>query len=281
MKKILFIFAFLLPITAQAQLLDLSKVLQPLAMSEVFLRRLSKCVPYEEEKVSQMLSYDINATYRIYGPTERKECEFEFVSTTSLGFSASQICYLPPDIMESYVGAIKRLLGKPIYISNNPADMTEDPDYKIVAGITGNKQYCDFYRDPIDFTKKIRDNLMNCKPTWETQNTGLVDITRKIIGLSGSACHYEVAISFKRSDLNNLSGSLIDLIKQNMGYEEEQTFLYTCYLDEYDLGELRDIYASMVIPAAKTYQDMLYIQPKQIQDAEPAFIRGTCSFEKL
>lgn len=281
MKKILFILAFLLPLTAHAQLLDLSKVLQPLAMSEIFLRRLSKCVPYEEEKISQMLSYDINAIYRIYGPTPEKECEFEFISTTSLGFSASQICYLPPETMEEYVGAIKRLMGKQIYISENLSDITSDPDYKIVSGITGNKKYCDFYRDPIDFTKKIRDNLISCKPAWETQNTGLVDITRKIIGLSGTACHYEVAVSFKRSDLSNLSGSLVDLIKQNMGYEEEQTFLYTCYLDEYELGELRDIYMSMIIPSAKTYQDMFYVQPKAIQDAEPEFIRGYCTLEKL
>ena len=249
MKKILFLLAIFLPLTAQAQLVDKTKLLQPLTMSNKFLRRLTKCIPFEEEKSEILDGSEIKATYRIYGMTKKNECEFEFITDTDLGYSAEA--------------------------------GTNDSDYKEAVALMQNKKFCDYYRDTIDFTKQIRDNLMECKPVWENQNDGILEISRKIIGKNGSDCQYETLISFKRSVINHRSGPMIDKLKEHMDYEEDQSVLYTCQLDEEDLGVLRDILFSGIIPDAKNLDDFNENLSNDVQSAEPEFLEDRCTLEKL
>lgn len=282
MKKILFLLAIFLPLTAQAQLVDKTKLLQPLTMSNKFLRRLTKCIPFEEEKNEILDGSEIKATYRIYGMTKKNECEFEFITDTDLGYSVSQICYFPQEELDSFVKIMQDTLQKTSYTFETAADAgTDDSDYKEAVALMQNKKFCDYYRDTIDFTKQIRDNLMECKPVWENQNDGILEISRKIIGKNGSDCQYETLISFKRSVINHRSGPMIDKLKERMDYEEDQSVLYTCQLDEEDLGVLRDILFSGIIPDAKNLDDFNENLSNDVQSAEPNFLEDRCTLEKL
>lgn len=281
MKKILFLLAILLPLTAQAQVEDRTQFLQPLTISNKFLRRLTKCMPYEEQTPTTMSGFNINATYRIYGLTNKKECEFEFITDTELGYSVSQICYFPPEEMENLVNLFQNYLQKTTYSFDTAAEMVNEAEYREILSMMQNKKYCDYYRDAIDFTKQVRDNLMECKPVWENQNDGVLDISRKIVGKNGSNCQYETLISFKRSVINRRSGPLIDILKEHMDYEENQSILYTCQLDDDELGVLRDILFSMVIPVAKNYDDINENLSNDTQGKEPSFLEEKCTREKL
>ena len=281
MKKILFLLTLLLPLVAQAGITDRSQFLQPLTMSTKFFRRLSKCMPYEEENSTSFADVDITATYRIYGLTNSKECEFELITNTGLGYSVSQICYFPPEEMETFINTLQNYLQKSSYTFDKAAEVVSESDYKDILAMMRNKKYCDYYRDAIDFTKQIRDNLMECKPAWENQNDGILDISRKIVGRNGDECQYETLISFKRSEVNRRSGPFIDKIKTLMDYEENQTVLYTCQLDDEDLGVLRDILFSMVIPSAKDFDSINENLSNEIKESEPAFLNERCTLEKL
>lgn len=281
MKKIFFILAFLFPMISQAQVLDMSRFLKPLTMSKRFVKRLEKCLPFEETQHFTYMGTEIALTYHIFGKTPNKDCEFEVISDTSLDISASQICYFPQEELEQFLEYVHNLSQKSALTLENIEEFARDSDYRAASALMENKKYCDYYRDRIDFTQKIRSNLMDCRPTWENQKFDNIEIARKIIGKNGSTCQFEEVISFNRSDIEKLAISWRDNLKNKMDYEEEQTFLYTCQFDDTDLGELRDIFASMIIPEGKTFDRLSIIPPREILDAEPDFIIDRCELEKL
>lgn len=260
--------------TAQAQVLDVSDLVNSMKMSSEYLNHLEKCSPYQEKKTMDFMGLVQDSVYKVVGKSNEK-CLIEITSQTNNNVRVVQKCLLDDQDLDVYVKALKELVKKTEYTLDNMPEMVSDENYLTAMGIIMTD--CESVRDEVDLTKEIRKNLVDCTPYTETEKQGNVEITRHIIGRNDAVCDYEQMIFLPAPDLSKISGELVEPLKNVQ--IPDQRFSYKCSFSAEKLQEFINILQAMVIPAgdAMDFSILDEYNPK----AEIDFISENCSLENL
>lgn len=248
---------------AQAQILNLATELKPLVLPENFLASLQDCRDFSYTETQKAGTTTLFTDYKIKR-TATDNCLLTINAGTDNALNVRQQCVLSPQQAEDYALHLRNFISKKYSPRHEGKRLTADEDYKYALKIMTNPKLCEFHRDAIDYTRSIRDNLIECQPAKEILQRNNMEMTREITGLSNDSCMYRFNIyTFA---LNN-DGSKTDRLKLN----------YVCTFKQPQREQYLQILKAQVIPEDSGYD--FTTERRYDMSEELNFIDNNCRIE--
>lgn len=270
--KVFAIFWALPLCSAHAQILNMGTNFEKLDLPEEFLQNLEKCTPYSGEKPYQRNAVKVNTTYQIIG-LKNNLCVVKIDGSTNTSVNIHQECHLPPQTAATYAQALRRYQSRGYSPRWDGEWIEKNKDYQTALKIMSDTSLCRFYRDKIDYTQDIRDNLPNCQPSEQTETTAALKILRKIIGKDGDKCHYQMTVQHANPQaeeplVKNLSDNDENAVPKHLA------LTFDCSFDSEQIAHYLQILEALVIPAEEGF-DYSAVQ-RVSQQEETDFVMNNC-----
>lgn len=247
LTKVVFILCMvLLYQPAHAQILTINVRPEKFTLPEGLLENLERCTPYHIERPLRHRDTVVNTVYTIDGLQDGL-CNLHITGVTNSSVEIHQDCAFPPDVAKTYAHVLQRFKDKEYSPQWDEDFISNDPDYQAAIKIMSDPKYCGFYREEIDNTKNIRDNLRTCHPAEQNELGAGIEFQRRIIGLQEDKCEYTLTIR-KNDHVDHI------LLKgapkaEKSDFTEHFNLSYECELDEKLAERYLLILESQVIPA--------------------------------
>lgn len=268
--KVLAVFWLLPTFSANAQILNMGVNFEKLDLPAGFLQSLEKCESYKGEKPYSRNEVKVNTVYQIIG-MQNDLCVLKIDGSTNTSVNIHQECKLPLKTVATYAKALRRYQSKGYNPRWDEKYIQKNRDYQTALEIMSDTELCRFYRDKIDNTSVIRENLAACNPAEETEITAGLKVTRAIVGTDGKICRYRMSLQKAETEeplVKSLSDNPEDFIP------EQLELVFECEFDK----EMTDFYLQVleaqVIPAEEgfDYSAAQRISPQE----EIGFIMDSC-----
>ena len=278
MKKYLFSVCLLTALPVQAQMFDFSNMVQPIQISEEFVNNLTTCTPFEETKDTELMGFDMHVTYNIKGK-ENDECMVEMYSET-MGINSLQRCHFTDEDIAMYVPALRYVLENMEYTVEGSQKMMKNEKWQLAMSMMMDEEKCKYFREAVDLTKELRENLRTCSPYSATQETGPTKVVRTIIGPEDDGCAFEQEINQKQQDLSAIVGKEMPAeLRDVLQDMPEMKIKIKCNFSAEQLRQYEDILESMVIPAAESMEEAIPNMNDFNPRAEAEFMQQNCDVD--
>lgn len=271
-KKIEFLAALaLLPLSVNAQILDMSVDLSPLNLSDDFLRSLYYCKPYHGEKDSSYNGVTAKTVYDI-AKTEKGECILKVGGLTNTSVQITQNCVLSAKQAQEYAELLSNFRAKGYKPRFDGDRINADEDYKKAFAVMNDRQICHVMRAAIDHTADIRANLAECKPVKNTENIAGDEVTREIMGKDGRKCRFNYTFREPAPDTSGITPEALEKAPSL----EAPVYKYECRWNDKQLKEYLNILEAAVIPAEEGYDFTAADRPDSGEETD--FIIANCDY---
>ena len=278
MKKYLLTACLLTALPVQAQMFDFSNMVQPIQISEEFVNNLTTCTPFEETKDTEFMGFDMHVTYNIKGK-ENDECMVEMYSET-MGINSLQRCHFTDEDIAMYVPALRYVLENMEYTVEGSQKMMKNEKWQLAMSMMMDEEKCKYFREAVDLTKELRENLRACSPYSATQETGPTKVVRTIIGPEDDGCAFEQEINQKQQDLSAIVGKEMPAeLRDVLQDMPEMKIKIKCNLSAEQLREYEEILEGMVIPAAESMEEAIPNMNDFNPRAEAEFMQQNCDVD--
>ena len=143
-----------------------------------------------------------------------------------------------------------------------------------------DEEKCKYFREAIDLTKELRENLRTCSPYSATQETGPTKVVRTIIGPEDDGCAFEQEINQKQQDLSAIVGKEMPAeLRDVLQDMPEMKIKIKCNLSAEQLREYEEILEGMVIPAAESMEEAIPNMNDFNPRAEAEFMQQNCDVD--
>lgn len=260
----------LLPTVADAQILNMGVNFEKLDLPAGFLQSLEKCAPYSGEKGYNRNDVKVNTVYQIIG-MQNDLCVLKIDGSTNTSVNIHQECNLPLETAKTYAEALRRYQAKGYNPRWDEQYINKNRDYQTALEIMSDTKLCRFYRDKIDNTSVIRENLAACTPAEETEITAGLKVTRTIVGNEDESCRYRMTLQKAQTEeplVKTLSDNLDDLVP------EQLALIFECEFDKEKTDFYLQVLEAQVVPAEDgfDYSAAQRISPQE----EIGFIFDSC-----
>lgn len=268
--KVLAVALIFPAVTAQAQILNMGVNFEKLSLPAGFLQSLEKCEPYSGEKVYRRNEVKVNTVYRIMG-LQNDLCVLKIDGSTNTSVNIHQECNLPLDTAKTYAEALRRYQAKEYNPRWDEQYIQKNRDYQAALEIMSDTKLCRFYRDKIDNTQTIRENLSACNPAEEVEITAGLKVTRTIVGAQDEKCRYQMALQKAESEeplVKTLSDNAENFVP------EQLALVFECEFDKEKTDFYLQVLEAQVVPAEEgfDYSAAQRISPQE----EIGFIMDSC-----
>ncbi|MBP1532240.1 MAG: hypothetical protein ILA52_01915, partial [Alphaproteobacteria bacterium] len=218
--------AVFLPLSVQAQILNMAIDYQPLNLPQGFTESLANCKKFADTVRIAKDNIEVSTEYRILPDGDR--CRLLVEGQTNTLVHITQDCNLTTAEAKQYAHNLKVFALRKYSPFRDKERILHDQNYLSALQIMENRQLCQIKREKIDTTANIRQNLPSCTPSAEQEHNAGIIITRQITGEQNGMCQYKYTV------LNN---------KPNAEY------VFNCSWKPEQVQEYYTILETMVVPA--------------------------------
>lgn len=247
-----------------------------LLMSGDFVNNLAKCAVYQEEKKAEILGSETTSVYNIYG-RKNEGCAVEIRSESIDGTQIVQHCVFDEKITQKFVAAMQDLQKEKAEKTFSQEDLLQNENYAAVWRILFDENICMIKREKSDLTALVREHLKSCVPYKQTQNIGILQVTREIKGKAGDFCVYRQITQQNQLPLNLELARKSDTLQNLLQYIQTQQFVTECKFSAEQKAEYIRILTTMVIPPAVGMENILqpFDRSSSLRE-ESAFLEQNC-----
>lgn len=184
-----------LPLSVQAQILNMAIDYQPLNLPQGFTESLANCKKFADTVQITKDNIEVSTEYRIL--PEGDKCRLLVEGQTNTLVHITQDCNLTIAEAKQYGHNLQVFASRKYSPFRDKNLILHDKNYLAALQIMENQRLCQIKRERIDTTSSIRQNLLSCTPITEQEhNTGII-ITRQITGKQADMCKYKYTIQPK------------------------------------------------------------------------------------
>lgn len=256
-------FSIFAATSVKAQILGLGVNFEKLNLPEEFFRSLQNCQTYKYELPAEFENIKTKTIYSVVAK-QNKICNLHVEGFTNTSVHITQDCDFTFAQAMQYADTLRRYQQKGYSPRWNGDKINADADYQAAYKIMANPDICRFYRDAIDHTENIRQNLLSCKPAEQVENSGDIKILRQIKGTKEKLCEY--------------SFTVLQNFKENININRK-TMTFSCLFDQEQSRRYLEILQSLVVEAEEGF-DFSAIQRISVAE-ELNFILSHCNIDAL